>query len=63
MVLKPLVRNLAASAIGRVVVVATVLGATGIAGYVVIEGWSVLDAAFMTVLTFTTVGSHGCGPR
>ena len=26
------------------------------AGYVVIEGWSLLDAAYMTILTFTTVG-------
>ncbi|MEE8574229.1 MAG: potassium channel protein [Thermodesulfobacteriota bacterium] len=28
----------------------------GIVGYMVIEGWSFLDALFMTVLTFSTVG-------
>ncbi|MYF65501.1 MAG: hypothetical protein F4185_06335, partial [Chloroflexi bacterium] len=26
------------------------------AGYMLIEGWSLLDAAYMTVVTFTTVG-------
>ena len=30
--------------------------ATGILGYMIIEGWSLLDAAYMTILTFTTVG-------
>ena len=30
--------------------------AFGSAGYVVIEGWSVFDAAYMTVVTMTTVG-------
>lgn len=34
----------------------TLLVAVGIVGYVLIEGWSVLDAAYMVVLTFTTVG-------
>lgn len=29
---------------------------TGTAGYVVIEGWSVFDALYMTVITMTTVG-------
>ena len=28
----------------------------GSTGYVVIEGWSVFDAAYMTVVTMTTVG-------
>ena len=28
----------------------------GIAGYVLIEGWSLFDAAYMVVVTFTTVG-------
>ena len=27
-----------------------------IAGYMLIEGWSLLDAAYMTIVTFTTVG-------
>ena len=30
--------------------------AVGIIGYVVIEGWSFLDAVYMTVTTLTTVG-------
>src|SRR5215212_2559190 len=33
-----------------------VVVATGTAGYVVIEGWSVRDALFMAVTTITTVG-------
>ena len=33
-----------------------VLIAVGIFWYSVVEGWSVLDAAYMTVITFTTVG-------
>ena len=32
------------------------LVALAMAGYVAIEGWSLLDAAYMTILTFTTVG-------
>ena len=28
----------------------------GTAGYVVIEGWQILDAIYMTVITITTVG-------
>ncbi len=31
---------------------------TGVAGYMLIERWSFLDALYMTVLTFTTVGFH-----
>ena len=30
--------------------------ALGILGYMRIEGWSLLDSAYMTILTFTTVG-------
>lgn len=29
---------------------------TGTAGYVLVEGWSVLDALYMTVITVTTIG-------
>ncbi len=32
--------------------------AIGVAGYILIEGWSFLDSFYMTVLTFTTVGFH-----
>ena len=34
----------------------------GIAGYMVIEGWSLLDAAYMTIVTFTTVGYEEVHP-
>ena len=30
--------------------------ATGVAGYLIIEGWSIMDALYMTVITVTTVG-------
>ena len=33
-----------------------------VAGYVAIEGWSLLDAAYMTILTFTTVGYEEVHP-
>ena len=33
-----------------------------IAGYMLIEGWSFLDAAYMTVVTFTTVGYEEVRP-
>jgi voltage-gated potassium channel len=36
--------------------------AFGVAGYVAIEGWSVLDALYMTVLTLTTVGFREVRP-
>ena len=34
----------------------------GTAGYMLIEGWSWLDALYMTVITFTTVGYHEIHP-
>ena len=34
----------------------------GGAGYVVIEGWSILDASYMVVVTFTTVGYEEVNP-
>ena len=33
-----------------------------VAGYVLIEGWSLLDAAYMIILTFTTVGYEEVHP-
>ena len=34
----------------------------GTAGYMLIEGWALLDALYMTVITFTTVGYHEVHP-
>lgn len=39
-----------------------VLVVVGMTGYVVIEGWSLLDAAYMVVVTFTTVGYEEVNP-
>ncbi len=44
------------SSLARSLVTLAVLIAIGISGYMLIEGWSLLDAAYMTILTFTTVG-------
>ena len=38
------------------------LMAMGILGYMRIEGWSFLDAAYMTIVTFTTVGYEEVHP-
>jgi voltage-gated potassium channel len=43
----------------RVAIAVTLVGAVmiiGAVGYVVIEGWPLLDALYMTIITFTTVG-------
>ncbi len=42
---------LARSLLGLVVVMTL-----GVVGYMLIEGWSLLDASYMVILTFTTVG-------
>ena len=34
----------------------------GTAGYMLLEGWSLVDALYMTVITFTTVGYHEVHP-
>ena len=38
------------------ILVSAILVALGTAGYVLIEGWPVLDSLYMTVITFSTVG-------
>ena len=48
--------RLTRSQLARGILVLAVLIGVGIAGYMVIEGWSLLDAAYMTIITFTTVG-------
>ena len=39
-----------------------ILGFVGTAGYMLLEGWPWLDALYMTVITFTTVGYHEVYP-
>jgi voltage-gated potassium channel len=34
----------------------------GTAGYIIIEGWSILDALYMTIISLTTVGFREVGP-
>ncbi|MDD9995457.1 MAG: potassium channel family protein [Dehalococcoidia bacterium] len=46
----------------RSLVALAVLVGAAIAGYMSIEGWSLLDAAYMTVVTFTTVGYEEVRP-
>ena len=50
------------SGLARGVFALAVVVTVGIAGYMVIEGWSLLDAAYMTILTFTTVGYEEVHP-
>ena len=50
---------------GRLVIGVTLLVALmafGVAGYMLIEGWSFLDALYMTVTTVTTVGFREVHP-
>lgn len=48
--------------LARSLLALAVLVAVAIAGYMLIEGWSLLDAAYMTVVTFTTVGYEEVHP-
>ena len=50
------------SRLARGVFALAVVVAVGITGYMVIEGWSLLDSAYMTILTFTTVGYEEVAP-
>ncbi len=42
--------------LARSIVALAALAGIGVAGYMAIEGWTFIDAAYMTILTFTTVG-------
>lgn len=46
----------------RAIGIPFVVAILGIAGYMAIEGWSFLDAAYMTVITMTTVGYREVAP-
>ena len=48
--------------IARAVSTLAILVITGMVGYMIIEGWSLVDAAYMVVLTFTTVGYAEVNP-
>ena len=50
------------SRLTRGVFALAVVVAVGIVGYMVIEGWSLLDAAYMTIITLTTVGHEEVHP-
>ena len=50
------------SRLARGVFALAVVVAVGIVGYMVIEGWSLLDAAYMTIITLTTVGYEEVHP-
>ena len=48
--------------LARAVVALAILVVVGMVGYIIIEGWSLVDAAYMVVLTFTTVGFAEVNP-
>ncbi len=50
------------SRLAKGIVALAMVTALGIAGYMLIEGWSLLDSAYMTILTFTTVGYEEVHP-
>ena len=54
--------HLLASRLTRSLLTLAALLVLGSAGYMLIEGWPFLDAAYMTVLTFTTVGYEEVRP-
>ena len=54
--------RLTRSQLARGILVLALLICIGIAGYMLIEGWSLLDAAYMTIITFTTVGYEEVHP-
>ena len=48
--------QLLATQLARSLLALAAVSALSVAGYVLIEGWSFLDAVYMTIVTFTTVG-------
>ena len=51
-----LTARIARMQLARAIVALALLAAAGTVGYILIEGWAFVDAAYMVVLTFTTVG-------
>ena len=60
--LHDLLVTIAASRLTRGGLALAIIFLVGSAGYVVIEGWSLFDAVYMTVLTMTTVGYEEVRP-
>ena len=56
------VAHLFETQLARSLLALAALVAVAIAGYMLLEGWSLLDAAYMTVVTFTTVGYEEVHP-
>lgn len=56
------VMHLLETQLARSLLALAILVGVAIAGYMLIEGWSFLDAAYMTVVTFTTVGYEEVHP-
>ncbi len=50
------------SQLARSLFALAVLVVVAVAGYMLIEGWSLLDSAYMTIVTFTTVGYEEVRP-
>jgi voltage-gated potassium channel len=50
------VRTSLSSRIRQIVILLVILHIIGVAGYMIIEGWSFIDALYMTVITLGTVG-------
>jgi voltage-gated potassium channel len=45
-----------------VVLLAVFLVALGTAGYMVIEGWTIMDSVYLTVITLSTIGYGEVNP-
>ena len=54
--------QLFATQLTRSLLALAALSALSVAGYMLIEGWSFLDAVYMTIVTFTTVGYEEVRP-
>ena len=56
-------RKLAQSGLGLAIIPIVILIAVGTAAYSILEGWSLLDALYATIITITTVGYGDLSPQ